>query len=53
MNALEAAPLAAVEDVFATEVAGYSVLQLTVGAFAVAGVIGGLRWAYKKAFGGQ
>ena len=52
MNVAGEAPLAAVEDVLATEVAGYSVLQLTVGALAVAGVIGGVRWAYKKAFGG-
>lgn len=51
MDLENAAPLAAVEDVFATEVAGYSVLQLTVGALAIAGVIGGVRWAYKKAFG--
>jgi len=44
-------PTEAVADFFGAEVAGYSILQLTVVAFAVAGVIGGLRWAYGKAFG--
>lgn len=46
-------PLEAVGDLFATEVAGYSVLQLTVAGFAIAGVIGGARWAFNKALGKQ
>ena len=35
-------PLDLVGDVCSTEIAGYSILQLTVGAFAIAGVIGGV-----------
>lgn len=46
-------PLELVEDVFAAEIAGYSVLQLTVGVFAIAAVIGGARWAFNKALGKQ
>lgn len=46
-----AEPLEFAGDVLATEVAGYSVLQLAAGALGVAAVIGGVRWAYKKAFG--
>lgn len=48
MSVLES-PVEAIGDLFATEVAGYSILQLTVGAFAVAAVIGGARWAFNKA----
>jgi hypothetical protein len=44
-------PFEAVGDLFSAEIAGYSVLQLTVGAFAVAAVIGGARWAFNKALG--
>lgn len=46
-------PFELVEDVFGTEILGYSVLQITVGAFAVAAVIGGARWAFNKALGKQ
>jgi hypothetical protein len=52
LNPVES-PFEAVGDLFATEVAGYSILQLTVGAFAVAAVIGGARWAFQKALGKQ
>lgn len=48
---LEHLPTEAVHNLFAAEIGGYSVLSLTIGAFAVAGVIGGLRWAYGKALG--
>ncbi len=44
-------PLAAASDVLATEVFGYSILQLAIGGLAVAGVIGGVRWAFGKALG--
>lgn len=46
-------PLAVVEDAFNTELFGYSVLQLTVGAFVVAGAIAGVRWAFGKALGNK
>lgn len=36
-------------EFFGAEVLGYSVLQITVAAVGVAAVIGGLRWAYRKA----
>ena len=50
MNA-PALPTEALGDFFAAEVGGYSVLELTVGAFGIAAVIGGLRYAYNKAVG--
>lgn len=43
-------PFAAAGDVLATEVFGYSILQLAIGGLAIAGVIGGVRWAFGKAF---
>lgn len=46
-----ASPFEAVGDVFAMKLGAYSVLQLTVGAFAIAAVIGGARWAFGKALG--
>lgn len=49
MNASESFALA--ENILATEMMGYSVLQITVGAVAVAAVIGGTRWAFNKALG--
>jgi len=44
-------PTEALGDVFATEIGGYSILQLGVAALGVAVVIGGLRFAYDKAIG--
>jgi hypothetical protein len=44
-------PTATVQDFFSLEVFGYSVLQLTIAAFAIAGIIGGTRWAFRKALG--
>ena len=41
------------KDFFSAELGPYTVLEYTIAAFGIAAVIGGVRWAYRKALGKQ